>query len=183
MKLEVFAVVDEAGRVVTHDTHQMYGGHGVSFPGLPLLFACREDAEAYIAHAKLDQTDESAQKFKIEEVTISGREEYPCQACGKSYPPRYLFDLKGSVPGGCKETCLECKGMLDEREACAKLTVEHSEDHASERSCTADDIAEAIRARTTITSYVDQVMLKESDDAPGLLESGWKPDGSNGDRS
>ena len=73
MKVEAFAIVDETGVIITHDTHQMYGGHGGSFFGPPLLFVNRDDAEAYIAHTKLDRDDEAAKKFRIEPVTIVDR--------------------------------------------------------------------------------------------------------------
>lgn len=77
----------------------------------------------------------------------------PCQLCGKVYPARYLFDVKGTVPGGAKMTCLECVGRLDEREACAKAA-----DNAIHCQCTdfcecygrdsIRKIAAAIRARS-----------------------------------
>lgn len=75
---------------------------------------------------------------------------HPCQVCGMSYPPQYLFNLKGNVPGGCKVTCLECCGKLEMRERCAQA-VEALLDKGDPYCCDPilEDAAKAIRSLPT----------------------------------
>lgn len=91
---------------------------------------CAEEIEAFLKRQAAHPPDDA------EAVT-----EHPCQVCGKKYPPTLLLDLKGNVPGGCKVTCLECAGRLEERERCAKLAAEF--DHHNYGTC--ERIAAAIR--------------------------------------
>lgn len=77
---------------------------------------------------------------------------YPCQLCGESYSPDWLFDLKGSLPGGAKVTCLKCWGRLEEREVCAAhldRCADAAEGHALITPIGLRHIAAAIRARGT----------------------------------
>ncbi len=48
-------------------------------------------------------------------LAVERPKEYPCQVCGRPFDAAHLFDLKGNVPGGCKLTCAECCGRLEER--------------------------------------------------------------------
>ena len=38
---------------------------------------------------------------------------FPCQICGVRYKSSELFDVKESVPGGCKVTCRQCISRLE----------------------------------------------------------------------
>ena len=73
---------------------------------------------------------------------------YPCQGCGRSYPPHLLFDLKGNVPGGCKATCLECCGRLEMRDRSAAIAESFGTEPTDDAPGVVKAIAAAIRALT-----------------------------------
>lgn len=47
--------------------------------------------------------------------------EHDCQICGARHHDAYLFDLKGNLPGGMKQTCLKCWGRLEAYEDAARI--------------------------------------------------------------